>query len=425
MAARRDAYMDMILKHGPRCGEVRAPVSKSCLHRLMICAALSRGGASIVCGELPRDAAATLRCLAALGAGYAYDGTRLRIDPVVGDAPGPAALPCGESASTLRFLLPLVGALGAEAEFRMEGRLPERPLEPFLSELAAHGISFERGAASLRCRGVLRAGEWSLPGNVSSQFISALLVSLPLLDGDSTLRVYGRTESSGYVEMTERALRLASVRFEGGEGLYRIPGGQRFALPAEVAAEGDWSGAAAFLAMGALSPDGVRVGGLEPGSVQPDRAVVSILRRFGAEARSNGGCVRTRRGELRGCVIDASQTPDLVPVLAALAALADGETRIINASRLRLKESDRLESSAAMLRALGADVSLAEDGLLIRGAPSLRGGVTDACSDHRVAMAAAVAACGCADDVVLRGAECVEKSFPRFWDELDSLGGCK
>ena len=415
--------MDRIIKHGPRHGAVRAPVSKSALHRLMICASLSGRGSAIECGELPGDAEATLRCLAALGAGYAYDGKTLRIDPIVKDAPLRAELHCGESAATLRFMLPLCGVLGTEGIFYTEGRLGERPLDGLISELEAHGMRIEREMGSLRCSGSLAAGDWSVPGDVSSQFVSALLLALPHLSGDSTLRVTGRIESAGYIAMTERTLRQSSVRFEREGATYRIPGGQLCELPRTLAAEGDWSGAAPFLAMGALSQKGLCVTGLDASSPQPDRGMSEILRDFGAEVFISPGRAEVRQGGPHGCVIDASQRPDLVPSLAALAALSQGETRIINASRLRLKESDRLECSAAMLRALGADIEPTRDALIIRGRAALRGGETEAFSDHRIAMAAAVAACGCENDVILHGAECVSKSFPRFWDELDTLGG--
>ena len=248
-------------------------------------------------------------------------------------------------------------------------------------------------------------------------------MALPLLEGDSRLTVTSALQSAPYVAMTERVLRSASVSFSRDALRYTIPGGQRPRLPASVAVEGDWSNAAFFLALGALSPEGVTVTGLDENSAQGDRAVTEILRRFGAELSIAPGAVSVRRNLLRGITLDAAQIPDLVPPLAALAALAEGESRIENASRLRLKESDRLESTASMLSSLGARIRTEGDCLVIDGQSSLPGGETESFSDHRIAMAAAVAACGCRGSVAVRGAECVEKSYPRFWDDYFSLGG--
>lgn len=415
--------MTIFLPRGQRRGEVCAVPSKSTAHRLFLCAALGADPCEIACDPLSADLDATLGCLSALGASVSLSGGQVRIEPIRRVPTGECALPCGESGTTLRFLLPLVGALGAQAVLERSGRLPERPIEPLLSELRRHGMTIEDGGASLRCSGRLRGGDWTLPGDVSSQFISALLLALPLLDEDSALTITGPIESAPYIALTERILASASIRFRKDGARYAIPGVQRPALPARLAVEGDWSAAAPFLAMGALSESGVSVSGLEPDSVQGDRAIVGLLRAFGAEVRVDGGRVEVRKKELRAVRFDASQTPDLAPVIAALGALAEGETSVENAARLRGKESDRLRSTAAMLTALGAELEELPDGLLIRGKPLLRGGESGCGRDHRVAMAAAVAACGCADGVTLRDADCVAKSDPRFWDDVRSLGG--
>ena len=415
--------MTVTLNDGMRCGAVRVPASKSQAHRLLICAALGRADCTLLCRGVSRDIAATADCLAALGAGVRMAGDRITVSPIRSVPEGECLLRCGESGSTLRFLLPLVGALGAKAVFLREGRLPERPLAPFDGELRRHGMTLESEGARLFVSGRLRGGDWTLPGDVSSQYISGLLMALPLLSGDSRLLLSSPLESAPYVEMTGQALRAARVRFTQEGLLYTIPGGQRPALPAAVAVEGDWSNAAFFLAIGALSSAGVTVEGLDGASAQGDRAILELLGRFGARVTVSGGAVTVRRGELRGITIDAAQIPDLVPVLAALGSLAEGETRIENAARLRLKESDRLQSTAAMLSALGARVREEGDGLVIRGRASLDGGEAESFSDHRIAMAAAVAACGSSAPVTLRGAECVEKSYPRFWEDFASLGG--
>jgi len=273
----------------------------------------------------------------------------------------------------------------------------------------------------LRFSGLLRAGDYTLPGNVSSQYISGLLLALPLLPGDSALHITGNIESADYVAMTEDALRKSGVRFDRRGRDYAIPGLQRPALPDGCAVERDWSGAAFFLSMGALSPAGVTLRGMDTASRQGDRRVLDILRGFGAAVTQGPEGLTVRRGTLRGQTVDAAQIPDLVPVLSAVAAVAEGETRIVNAARLRLKESDRLATVAAMLRALGADIRETEDGLRIRGAEALNGGRAASAGDHRIAMSAAVAASACTGPVTVLGAECAGKSYPRFWEDLELL----
>lgn len=397
--------MTRIIEPGARRGEVRAPASKSQAHRYLICAALTEHTVRVENAGSSQDIRATLACLSALL--YADGGTR-RLD-------------CGESGTTLRFMLPLAGALDASAEFMLRGRLPERPIEPLARELRAHGMSIERKENILRCSGKLRQGVFTLPGDVSSQFISGLLMALPMLPENSILNITGQLQSAPYVAMTLEALRLCKISVTETTGGYHIPGGQSYAAPEIMTVEGDWSNAAPFLCMGALSRCGVAVTGLNPESVQGDRAIVQILRELGANVEVRDGSVSVRRGALCGITIDAAMIPDLVPVLAALAAAADGETKIINAGRLRLKESDRLSGTARLLRALGADARIDGDSLIIRGRPELAGGVVETDSDHRMAMAAAVAACACRGVVTISDPGCINKSYPGFWDDYSSL----
>lgn len=414
--------MNQTVLPGPRTGSVRIPASKSQAHRLLICAALGAQPVALRCDGVSADIAATARCLRALGADITDDGAgTFRIVPIAGEMPAHADLFCGESGSTLRFLLPVVGALGADVTFRMEGRLPERPLSPLDAVLTAHGMTIRRDGALLHVSRQLRPGTYALPGDVSSQYISGLLMALPRLPGESTLAVTGKLESAGYIAMTEDALRLSGIRLQKQERTYTIPGGQTGRLPAQGHVEGDWSNAAFFLCMGALSPAGVTVTGLASDSPQGDRAVLDVLRRFGADVRETQDTVTVRRGALHGVTIDAAPIPDLIPVLSVVAALADGQTQIVNAARLRLKESDRLESTAAMLRALGAQVEVHGSGLTVTGRPTLTGGTVDPQHDHRIAMAAATAACGCTAPVTVHDRACTDKSYPRFWTDLSAL----
>ncbi len=337
------------------------------------------------------------------------------------DAGGERILRCGESGSTLRFLLPLCGALGVSAAFEREGRLPERPLKPLDEQLTAHGMAIQPDGALLHVSGTLCAGEYTLPGNVSSQYVTGLLMALPLIKGESVLRIEGKLESADYVAMTLDTLEKAGIRVEAIDGGFRIPGGQRYDVPAGSAVEGDYSGAAFFLCMGALSKAGVTVTNLDPASKQGDKRVSEILARLGARVEYSADSVTVRRGSLRGAVIDASMIPDLVPALSAVAALCEGETRFTHAERLRLKESDRLTATKNLIAALGGDARENADGLIVTGKAQLSGGTVDPCGDHRLAMAAAVAACGCAGEVVVPDAQCVGKSYPAFWNDMKRL----
>ena len=415
--------MNKTILPGARTGEVHIPASKSQAHRMLLCAAMGENEVTLRCRGLSKDILATVACLKALGASVDAEGEVLHLRPVSAPPPGLCLLPCGESGSTLRCLLPLVGALGASAVFEREGRLPERPIEPLGRELCRNGMDIRSDGARLSCSGQLRPGAFSLPGNISSQYISALLMTLPLLEGESTLHMEGALESAAYVAMTEEVLRLGGVRTEKTGYGYRIPGGQRCLFAPELSVEGDYSNAAFFLCAGALSERGIRVTGLDPQSRQGDRAIVPLLEEMGAQVASDGSSVTVKRAALHGITIDASPIPDLIPVLSVVAAAASGETRVIHAQRLRLKESDRLHSTTQMLRALGAEAEELPDGLVIRGGRTLAGGTVDACGDHRIAMSAAVAGGICRGAVTICGSECVQKSYPDFWTDFQQLKG--
>ena len=427
----------MTVAPGPRTGQVLIPSSKSQLHRLLIFSALGERPVGITCRSISEDIRATVNCLNALGAHIIAKeadvpgGTdKLLVKPLDRSfcADG-AVLDCGESGSTLRFMLPIAGVLGANCMVLRKGRLPERPLAPYDAQLEANGMHIDADGSHLMLSGRLSGGEFVLPGNISSQFISGLLMALGALRGQSRLKVEGPMESSHYVKMTEEVLRQAGIRFtkdvtgtaDDLRTVWTMDGGQTYALPQQVTAEGDWSSATFFLCMGALSEEGVLVKGLEPKSVQGDRAVLDVLKAFGARIGIRKDGILARKGSLRGIELDASQIPDAVPALAAVAALCEGTTRVYNAGRLRLKESDRIKSTMRMLRALGGIVSETEDGLIIRGLSYLDGGTVDPAGDHRIAMAAAVAAGGCIDPVEVSTYRCVAKSYPDFWTDLEHL----
>ena len=402
--------MKVIIQPGPLEGKLQAVPSKSQAHRLLICAALGDRPTVLICGALNRDIEATAECLRALGAGVEYSSGEFRVTPITGPVFG-AVLDCGESGSTLRFLLPVVCALGAEGRFLLRGRLPERPLSPLWEELERHGAVLSRPARdAVAFSGRLEPGHYSIPGDISSQYISGLLFALPLLDGEADLIPTGKLESAGYLEMTKRAQALFGLNWSGEQAgeAWRLTSPGRYRSPGLAEVEGDWSGASFWLAAGALSSGKIRISGLDPDSAQGDRAAAELI-----------PCIR-----MGGAVIDSGNIPDLVPPLAAVAAASPGETRFINAGRLRLKESDRLQSVCAMLKALGAEAEEMPEELIVRGKETLCGGVVDSCGDHRIAMSAAVAALVCRSPVTILGAESVEKSYPAFWQDYRRLGGC-
>ena len=326
---------------GRRTGSVLIPSSKSIAHRELIAAALSGAEPPVIRGE-SKDTLATRNCLKAMMS-------------------GDSVWPCGESGTTLRLLEPIAGVMGWKGTFKCEGRLGERPRMPFEKK-----------------------SRYVIPGNISSQFISGLLMALPLADWDSELVIDGPLQSEAYVRLTEDTLRESGIAVEKKckTGLtYFIQGGQRYRFKGGREVEGDWSQAAFFLAMG------VEVKGLKDDSHQGDRAVVEMLKAIEDGAKT----------------LDVSQTPDLYPCLAAYVAATGRSVTFTGTERLRLKESDRIASTAALIE-------------------SVKGGKpVNTFGDHRIAMSAAVMACYSKIPVTVEGAECVAKSYPGFWDDFDRL----
>jgi len=384
--------VDVKILPGPLNGTIKAIPSKSQAHRALICAALADEPTNIICEGTSKDIQATESCLLALKAGGEDD----------------VYLPCGESGSTFRFLLPIVGALGRKVSFILEGRLPERPLSPLYEELVRHGCNLSPlGSNPFAIEGKLTPGSYTLDAGVSSQFISGLLFALPLLDGDSNLKLTGSVESFPYIELTFAMLEMFGIKVDFEDMFFSIPGGQKYRSPGTIHIEGDWSNAAFWLCAGLIPGNEIFVSGLDMNSKQGDKAVLEILERFGSD--------------LHGIEIDAADIPDLVPILSVIAAAAKGTTVIHSAGRLRTKESDRLAAVTDMLGSLGADIRETGDGLIIRGGKPLTGGVISSWGDHRIVMSAAIAAVLCAEPVVIQGAEAVEKSYPTFFEERRRL----
>ena len=381
--------MDITIHPGRLQGCIRAIPSKSQAHRYLICAAFCNGKTHLICPETNRDIEATADCLNALGAVICRTETGYEVSPVQ-QLPESAVLNCCESGSTLRFMLPIAGALGVDTVFQLEGRLPYRPLSPLWEEMQRMGCSLSRPSENtIRCTGKLKTGSYSIDGSTSSQFITGLLLALPLIGGESSLEITGKVESRPYIDMT----RAAMSRF--GAPDYRTPG--------EIEVEGDWSNAAFFLAAQALGSP-VTVTNLNPESAQGDRAAAALVHDLDDHA-----------------TIDASDIPDLIPVLAIVAAQKKGAA-FTNIQRLRLKESDRVATVIEMIRALGGAAEATESTLTVHGT-GLTGGTVDSHNDHRIAMSAAIAATVCSSPVTILHADAVNKSYPAFWEEYRKLGG--
>jgi len=412
---------DVIIRPAHLCGSVTAPPSKSAAHRAILCAALAKGMSEIANITLSDDMRATMGAIEAMGARVHYENRTLQID-TTGSLAKSAQIDCGESGSTLRFFIPVAAALGMHAEFAGHGRLPQRPIGVYLDCLPPHGISCQtEGGLPFKISGQLTAGKFVLPGNISSQFITGLLLALPLLGSDSELVLSSPLESAAYVDMTIAIQREFGVQIEPADTGWHIRGGQSY-TPRTYTVEGDWSQAAFFLAAGALGGE-LSISGLSRSSTQGDKAAESIFAQFGADVAWQGNILTVKSNSLHGMKIDAAQIPDLVPILAATAALCEGQTRIYHAERLRIKESDRLAAMADGLAKLGANIQQTDDGLLIIGVPQLHSGNVQGYNDHRIVMALAIAALNTNGEVRISDAQSIDKSYPQFFADYNMLGG--
>lgn len=379
--------MDITIHPGKLNGTLAAIPSKSQAHRMLICAAFADGPTMLICPETNQDIEATVDGLCALGATIRKTEDGYHITPATA-LPAEAVLNCRESGSTLRFLLPVAGALGVKTTFRMEGRLPNRPLSPLWEEMVRMGCRLSRpNDTTILCEGKLKSGKYTVAGNVSSQFITGLLLAFSLMESPCLLDVIGKLESVPYIEMTKQVLEMFPSRH----------------TPGHLTVEGDWSNAAFFLAAKALGSN-LSVNNLSEESKQGDRAVADWIPRL-----------------QNRCIISAADIPDLVPILSIVAAAKEGAV-FTDIGRLRLKESDRVVSTIAMLEALGGKAEASANTLTVYGT-GLIGGTVDSFHDHRIAMSATIAATVCKKNVILLDAECVSKSYPRFFEEYRRLGG--
>lgn len=392
--------MDITITPKTLCGHIQAISSKSQAHRLLICAAFSDKCTRLICPNTNEDIEATADCLRALGANIDRTENGYVVSPVT-QLPHTATLNCRESGSTLRFMLPIVGALGIDATFILSGRLPQRPLSPLWEEMERMGCQITRPTnTTIHCSGQLMSGIYTIDGSVSSQFITGLLFAAALLPEKTTVEITGKTESKPYIQMTVDALAAFGVSNEN----YTISSTKPFISPGSVIVEGDWSNAAFFITACKLGSD-ITTHNLNPESAQGDRQIVSILKEL-----SDGYTE-----------VPCEDIPDLVPIMSVAAAAMHGAT-FTGISRLRLKESDRVATVSNMLRQFGVEVT--SDANTMTVCPGRFSGCTiDAAGDHRIAMAAAIGTTVASGPVTILNADCVKKSYPTFWDEYKKLGG--
>ena len=425
--------MDTIrITPAPLAGSVCVPSSKSMGHREIICAALAEGTSVVDNISLSADIEATCRALRALGtkitslpslysgrSAFKIEGGKLKNTF--------EEIDCGESGSTLRFMIPLAALCGGSVIFNGRGKLVSRPLKAYYDIFDRQGIAYEtaaNGELPLKITGTLSPGKFELPGNVSSQFISGLLFALPLLKGDSVVTINSPLESKSYVALTLSCLAKYGIEIVHEDyRVYHIRGGQKYHSKNSVV-EGDYSQAAFWLVAGALGGS-VDCEGLTMASLQGDKAIVVNMLAMGGKISIDeaGMTIKSSPANTSGTIIDASDCPDIIPILTVLAAVSDGTTEIINAGRLRLKECDRLSAVTTELNKLGADITELPEGLVVRGRKSLEGGEAECWNDHRIAMSLAIASIKCRNRIILHGAECVNKSYPQFWEDFVALGG--
>ncbi|MCT8978403.1 3-phosphoshikimate 1-carboxyvinyltransferase [Clostridium sp. CX1] len=406
-------------------GSIAVPASKSLCHRAVICASLSEGVSNIENLFFSQDVNATCQAMSNLGVEVVYKGeSKIKIRGTSKLEAKGNSIDCFESGSTLRFLIPIAATLGEEVTFNGKGKLVERPLGDYYRIFEEQQIQYENinGKLPLTINGRLKAGEYRIKGDVSSQFISGLLFALPLLEGDSRITVTTELQSKAYVDLTIDVLKAFSIEVKNVD--YReftIKGNQKY-IASDYKVEGDFSQAAFWLVANVLGSE-VVCNGMNMNSLQGDKVIIETIKSMGGEIVVEGEKVKALPSKTKGTVIDASECPDLVPVLTVLGALSEGTTEIVNAERLRFKESDRLAAITSELNKIGADIEEKEDGLIIRGKETLIGGKVNSWNDHRIAMALAVASTRCKEPLIIEDADSVKKSYPNFWEHFKELGG--
>lgn len=380
-------------------GNVTAISSKSVAHRMIIAAALADTPTKINLNAFSEDIDATISCVEALGASIKKENGYIIVFPLK-ERNENIILDCNESGSTARFLLPIASVICGSFTMTGRGRLPERPFSPLISQMRLHGIASDSDNLPMNVCGKLLGGQFEIAGNISSQFITGLLLALPLCKNGGEILLTSPIESSAYIDITISVMSMFGIKIVKTDNGFKVPE-SRYISPGEITVEGDWSNGAFWIAADKIC-HGVSVDGLNYESVQGDKEILDVA---------------------GNDIIDAKEIPDLVPILSVIACAKKGTTKIINAQRLRLKESDRLQAVSETLSALGADIKQTDDGLIINGTGALKGGVCNSFGDHRIVMSCAIASCICSEDVTIIGAEAVNKSYPKFFEDFKALGG--
>ncbi len=417
-----------IIKKSVLNGTLQAPPSKSVAHRMMVCAALSRSECYINNISDSDDMTATIGCLESLGAKISRSNDTIHIDATdfaKGTKDTHYTLNCKESGTTLRIMIPICAALGLDATFIGEGRLVNRPLDEYLRILPAHGIKIEKGESSLplTISGKLSGDKFSVSPKVSSQYVTGLIFALSLLNNDATLSLESELLGGQYVDITISVMKTFGVHVEKNNNSFILRGSQNYTInKTGINVEGDWSQAAFFLCCGAIDGD-ITVTNLDINSTQGDKKIVEFLRAFGADITVFENSVHIKKSSLKGCNIDALDTPDLVPILSVLSCFAQGDTNISGVSRLKFKESDRLLSTSQMINALGGCATYTDDCMTIKGCAKLCGGKVEGYNDHRIVMSSAIAGAFCDNETTITDANAINKSYTNFFDDYKNLGG--
>lgn len=422
-------YENVKITPGLLSGKIDIPPSKSLSHRAIICGGLSPDTSKIENLIISEDIEATIGAMKSFGSivyNMVEDNDRYSLELGILDNIKCVKedIYCNESGSTIRFMIPFAGLTGSRTTFHGKGRLVERPLDTYYRLFEKKSIDYgnDDGRLPLWVDGKLHSGTYEIPGNISSQFITGLLFVLPLLDGDSKLIISTPLESKGYVDLTLDVIGRFGIQIEHDDYKeFKVKGNQSY-KSCTYRVEGDLSQAAFWIVAGVLS-DGIDIYDINRESKQGDRAIIDIVKEMGGDLSWTKDCLKIKATETIGVEIDASQCPDLVPILATLGSVSKGITRIYNAERVRIKESDRLKAIATELNKLGADISETDDGLIINGVQRLSGGIVDSWNDHRIAMALAVAAIKADGEVIIKDSKCVNKSYPHFWEDYKALGG--
>ncbi len=417
--------MDICIKPRTLSGEIEAISSKSDVHRILIAAALAKGTTACFFTTLSEDIQATVDVLSAMGAKIDIresDGGYVATVCGISTMPQGVTLNANECGTTARLLLPIAAALGDAFTLTGKSGLRKRPFADLCAAMAENGSACSDTFLPISVRGRLQSGIFSIRGDVSSQYISGLLFALPLCAGDSELHITSPLVSAGYIDMTLATLAKFGIEIEKTDYGFFIQGRQIYKASGTYKAEGDWSNSAFWICAGVIG-ENITVSGLDTNSFQKDKDILKVLTRAGAGLRITRETIQSTRSDLLAVSFDGENMPDALPVLATVLCLAKGQSVIRGGARLKIKESDRIATTVSMLRALGASITATDDGFIINGVESLHGGVVDAANDHRIAMCAAIAAQRATDDVIIRGAECVNKSYPTFFEDFRKLGG--